>query len=691
METKYDHKLVEDKIYHMWESGGFFTPKIDKSKKPFTIVLPPPNANAALHLGHAMYTVEDILIRWHRMMGDPTLWLPGADHAGFETQVVYEKQLSKEGKSRFDFKREDLYQNIWDFVQANKSTMQNQLRKLGFSLDWTREKFTLDQQIINTTYKTFEKLWEDKLLYRDSRLVNYCTKHGTGFSDLEVEHVEQTDPLYYMKYGPFVLATVRPETKFGDTAVAVNPNDKRFQKWVDQEIEVEGLLGKFKVKVIADEEIDPNFGTGIAKVTPAHDFKDFDMGKRHNLEMKQVIGLDGKLTSLAGPYAGMKVKEAREKVAADLEAKGLMDHVDRNYVHTVATCYKCGSVLEPLPIPQWYIKTKLLAQKAVEAVENKETTIIPERFNKVYFDWMDKIRDWNISRQVVWGIRIPAWQCQDCHEWTVSEGGIPTSCVKCQSNRLVQDTDTFDTWFSSGQWPFATLGYPDSDDYKNFYPISVMETAYDILFFWVARMIMLGIYVTGKSPFKYVYLHGLVRDSKGQKMSKSKGNVVNPMDLVEKYGADAVRFALMYTVGPGADQNLSEDKIRAMRNFTNKLWNMARFILTDETKIDLKGQSKKDQDLLVTTKTMVDTVNKQLTNFDLGMAADYLYDFTWHTFADDWIECYKKGEISYRTLLDCFLQTIKLLHPFMPFVTEEIWSLLPHNEKTPLIISSWPM
>ena len=416
MDKAYDPKAVEGKIYSMWESGGYFTPKIDKKKKPYSILLPLPNANDPMHMGHAMFVIEDILIRHHRMKGDPTLWLPGGDHAGIETQYVFEKKLAKDGKSRFQFDRDTLYRMIAEFVEQNKTVNRDQMKRLGFSLDWTRYHYSLEPEIVATVLDTFSAMHKDKLVYRDSRLVNYCTRDGTSFSDLEVKHVERTDPLYYMKYGPFVLATTRPETKFGDTAVAVNPRDKRYTKWVGKEIEVEGLAGKFRVVVVADDVIDPTFGTGIAKVTPAHDFTDWEIAKRHNLPAKQVIGFDGRMTDAAGPYAGMKVGTAREQIVRGLESRGLMDHIDTNYVHTVATCYKCGSVLEPLPIPQWYVKTKSLATQAIKAVKEGKTKIIPKkRFEKMYFDWMENILDWNISRQIVWGPRIPVWYCLDCN------------------------------------------------------------------------------------------------------------------------------------------------------------------------------------------------------------------------------------------------------------------------------------
>jgi len=707
MEKTYDPKSVETNIYQMWESGGYFIPlrqPADRGKSPFSILLPPPNANADLHLGHAMYVIEDIMIRYHRMIGDPTLWLPGADHAGFETQYVFEKQLNKEGKSRFDYPREELYQMIWDFVQKNRGTMENQLRRLGFSLDWSRNTFTLDPKIVAIVYKTFKKLYDDSLVYRGERLINYCTKDGTGFSDLEVKHVEQTDPLYYMKYGPFVLATVRPETKFGDTAIAVNPKDKRYKQWIGKEIEVEGLLEKFTIKVVGDEAIDSKFGTGVAKVTPAHDHTDFEIGKRHNLEMKQVIGLDGRLTKIAGPYAGMKVKAAREKVAADLAAKGLIHHVDPNYVHTVATCYKCGTVLEPLPLSQWFIKVRPLADAAKDAIKRKKITFIPKRFEKRATQWLTDFHDWNISRQIVWGIRIPAWKCLDCNEWTVTNGQAPQKCFKCEGARLEQDIDTFDTWFSSGQWPFATLQASQPGDSDYFYPTSVMETGYDILPWWVCRMIMLGMYATNEVPFHTVYLHGLVRDSKGQKMSKSKGNVINPLKMIDLYGTDALRMSLVYGTASGNDQALSEDKIRGMRNFANKLWNVGRFVLMNfenrdvpwyDEKLHKKLTDPHDKRIISELNMLVAVVTKHMENYRFSDAAQRIYDFMWHRLADVHLEKnkerFKNGDpLALAVLLHVYITILKLLHPFVPFVTEAIWSSLPKQSHDPLIISSWP-
>jgi valyl-tRNA synthetase len=714
MEKTYNPALVESKIYRMWEKGGYFIPRQARDKLPFTIILPPPNANAPLHMGHAMYTIEDIMIRYHRMKGDTALWLPGADHAGFETQFVFEKFLAKQGKSRFDYDHDTLYTMIWDFVEKNRGMMESQLKRLGFSLDWSRLLFTLDPAIVKIVHTTFKKLHDDTLVYRDFRLVNYCTKCGTGFSDLEVKHGEQNAPLYYMKYGPFTLASVRPETKFGDTAVAVHPKDKRYTDWIGKKITFDGLLGPVTLQVIADEAVDPEFGTGVVKVTPAHDPTDYEIGKRHHLPMKQVIGFDGKLTSLAGVYAGFRVKAARAKVVEDLQAKGLIEKIDTTYVHTVGTCYRCGTILEPLPMTQWFIKVRPLADTAIKTIKGKKIVFVPKRFEKQAVQWLTDFHDWNISRQVVWGIRIPAWKCTHCsHDiknindgWIVTDGKKPEKCPKCQSADLLQETDTFDTWFSSGQWPFATLKSCSKSDFEYFYPTSVMETGYDILPWWVCRMIMLGIYATSDVPFKTVYLHGLVRDTKGQKMSKSKGNIVNPIDMVEKYGADALRMTLVFGTTAGNDQSLSEDKIRGMRNFANKLWNIARLFLMNMESANIKElpfYDKKmykslpegDKQILNDLNQLIKDVTRGIEKYRFSDAAQKIYEFAWHEFADNYLEenkeQFKNGDIQALSVFrHVLLNVLKLLHPFMPFITEEIWGMMPRKTKDPLIISSWP-
>ena len=682
MDKVYKHKEVENKIYKNWEEKGFFKPAVNPRGKPFSIILPPPNANAPLHFGHAMYTVEDILIRFHRMMGDKTLWLPGADHAGFETQFVFEKKLEKEGKSRFDFDQEILYKMIWDFVSENRPVMEGQLRRLGYSLDWSRGKFTLDPEIIKIVYKTFKKLYDDGLVYRAERLVNYCTYDGTSFSDLEVIYEERRDPLYYVKYGPLVLATTRPETKFGDTAVAVHPQDNRYKQYIDKEIDIETVLGKAKIKVIADKFVDPEFGTGVVKITPAHDFDDNEVASRHNLPLKQVIGFDGKLNDKAGKFEGMYVKQARKAVVEEMQKKGLIEKIDENYTHRIALCYKCKNPIEPLPLEQWFLKTKPLAKPAIEAIKKGKIKFYPKRHDKTILNFLENIKDWNISRQIVWGIRIPAWKDKKSGKWVVTEGEVPEGNFK-------QETDTFDTWFSSGKWPFATLQTTKERDFETFYPTSVMETMYDILLFWVARMIMLGIYITGEIPFRDVVLHGAVKDPFGKKMSKSKGNVVDPLEIVEEYGADSVRFALIYGTAFGNDQALSYPKLINSRNFANKLWNIARLIIDYKPEKYDKEFSGKDREILGKSEELIKKVTKSIENYRFHEASEAIYEFTWHEFADKYIEEAKGRREESQLALETVLGTIlKLLHPFMPFITEEIYQKI--NPGKYLIVADWP-
>ena len=738
MEKIYDHTQVEEKIYKMWEDGGYFKPEVNPDGKPYCIILPPPNANGDLHFGHAMFVIEDILIRYHRMKGDAALWLPGTDHAGTETQFVFEKHLAKEGKSRFDYNREDLYKQIWEYVEKNRGGIENQLRRLGFSLDWSREKFTLDPDIVALVKQTFRTMYEDGLVYRDYRLVNYCTKDGTSFSDLEVVHEERPGTLYYIKYGPLVLATTRPETKFGDTAVAVNPRDKRYQQYIGQEIEIETVLGSAKIKVIADEYVDPDFGTGVVKITPAHDFNDYEVGKRHNLSMKQVIGFDGKLNEHAGKFAGLYVKQARVAVVEEMQKKGLIEKIETDYVHRIGLCYKCKTVLEPLPLEQWYVKVQPLISKALEAVDTGKVSLYPANFTAILKQWYANLRDWNISRQNVWGIQIPVWYAVDGHEkefsvsfidkhnqqqkgyladlleqfsWEEITSGIQrvnapiTAKIvfedQKKEGRYLPETDTFDTWFSSGQWPYITLKTSKEGDFEKFYPTAVMETAYDILRTWVSRMIMLGLYITEDVPFKHVLFHGLVNDPYGKKMSKSKGNVVNPLELIDQYGADAVRFALVYGNATGSEQSLSYPKLEAARKFTNKLWNMARFIemnrITNyELRIMNYEQLKKiaketgDKEMIRHLFALSEEVTKYIDKYQFNLAAERLYEFIWHEFADKYIEDIKQriNEESFVILNSSFVILLKLLHPFMPFVTEEIYSLLT-NSKKPLMIEAW--
>jgi len=738
----FDASLHEEKLYQLWEDKKAFQAVIDKDKKPFTIILPLPNANDPMHIGHAMFVIEDILTRYHIMRGDPTLWIPGADHAGMETQYMFEKKLAKEGKSRFDFDRETLYKILWDFAEENRAINKNQLKKLGFALDWSRYHYSLEPEIVERVLETFRKLHHDGLIYRGERIVNYCTRCGTAFSDLEINYIERKDSLYYIKYGPFILATTRPETKFGDTAVAFHPGDKRYEKYLNQEIEIQGVNGPFTVKVVADDEIDPDFGTGIEKVTPGHDPLDFEIAQRHNLPVKKVIGTDGKLTELAGRFSGMKVNEARQAVFEAMQEMNLIDHVDENYMHNVATCYKCGTTIEPMVFPQWFVKTKPLAGPAIQAVKNGETKIFPKRrFEKIYFDWMEKIKDWNISRQIVWGPRIPAWYCLDCNEavqlsfldknkkrvsgpyknvkqtYSFDEihSGLQSlsapkdasyqlnhgKCERCHGSNVIQETDTFDTWFLSGQWPVNTLRSRPGD-FEYFYPTSVLDTMWDILFFWVGRMMMLGIYLTGEVPFKIAHMHARVVDKFGKKMSKSKNNVIDPAIMINQYGADALRMALVLGVAPASDVSLSDEKVKGMRNFANKLWNIGRFISMgpDNKKIPafnekMQGLAPEDTQLLVSFKKLIKHTTNDLDNFRFGRATENLYQFMWHEFADVYIERakarMKQGDVVvFSVLRYVFSTSLKLLHPFMPFVTEALWQEMFKQEEPLLVKASWP-
>ncbi len=683
MDKAYNHKEIEDKIYKNWEEEGYFKPEQRfESHNNYSIILPPPNANAPLHFGHAMYVIEDILVRFHRMKGDKTLWLAGADHAGFETQFVFEKKLQAEGKSRFDFSREDLHKKIMEFVEGNKPVMEDQLRKLGFSLDWSKKKFTMDEDIVKIVYKTFKKLFDDGLVYRAKRLVNYCTFDGTSFSDLEVVVAESTGVLYEISYpivggGEIIVATSRPETLYGDAAVMVNPEDSRYKDFVGKKINLP--LTDREIPIIEDNSVDIDFGTGAVKVTPFHDFNDWDVSQKHKLEGIQIIGFDGKMQN-TDVVDGLYAKQARTKTLELLKEKGFLKG-EKEYSTTKRTCYKCKNVLEPLPLEQWFIKMEPLAKPAIKAVKKEEIKIFPNSFDKLYFQFLENIRDWNISRQVVWGIRIPAWKNTKTGEWKITEGEVPSG------SDWEQDSDTFDTWFSSSQWPFATL---QSLGEEEFYPTTVMETGYDILRWWVARMVMMGLYATGKVPFKNVVLHGLVNDPLGKKMSKSKGNVVNPLELVDKYGADSVRFALVYGTALGNDQALSFEKLEAMRNFSNKLWNIARFIEMKKDESSKKGSvSKNDEGWVSKVEELEKEITKNLDNFQFSYAAEKLYEFIWHEFADKYIEDVKNriDDKSYEYLRALFEKQLKLLHPFMPFITEEIYQRLNFGES--IMISKW--
>lgn len=675
---------TESKIYAIWEQSGYFSPDKDPSDKAFTIIMPPTNANGSLHAGHALVmTIEDIMIRYKRMAGFKTLWLPGLDHAGFETQVVFEKKLEKEGRSRFDMSREDLYKEILDFTLENSKNIESQIRSMGASCDWSRQMFTLDQRIIDIVYKNFKRLSEDDLLYRGARIVSWCPKHRTSFSDLEIKDEERTDSLYYLKYGPFTIATARPETKFGDKYVVMHPEDKRYAEYEHgQTLDLEWINGPVTATVIKDASIDMEFGTGVMTITPWHDATDFDIAERHNLDKEQIIGEDGKLLPIAGEFAGMKIAEARQKIVEKLESKGLVEKIDPAYKHVVRTCYKCGTVIEPQIKSQWFVRMKPLAEKALDKIHAKEIVYIPEHYEKITTHWLENIMDWNISRQIVWGIPIPAKICSSCDSGFVDLEDKITRCEKC-GGEVRKDTDTFDTWFSSSQWPYATLQALGEKDFKTFYPTDVMETAGEIIFFWVTRMIMLGLYITGELPFKTVYLHGLVLDAKGQKMSKSKGNVINPLELTAQFGTDALRMALVVGNTPGTPLALSPDKIKAYKNFANKVWNIARFVLDKENAGELKRELTDEFDALAKDVTL------DMDSFRFYMAAEKIYHYVWHRFADEILE-ESKGKPEYGATLYYILEnSLKLLHPFMPFITEEIWREMKGSESL-LMIEPWP-
>ena len=688
----YEPQQYEANTYQLWETAAAFAPRKGGEGK-YSIVLPPPNANGNLHIGHALtIAVEDTLIRYNRMLGKSTFFGPGSDHAGFETWVVYERSLEAEGKSRFDFSREQLYQNVWDFVHKHRGNMEIQLRELGASLDWGHMTFTLDEKVVRTAYQTFKKLWDDGLVYRGKRLVNYCTKHHTAFADIEVDYEDRTTPLYYLKYGPFELATTRPETKFGDTGVAVHPDDIRYKKYVGKEIEVEGVNGTFKVKVIADEHVDPTFGTGVVKVTPAHDFNDWEMGEAHNLPAIQVIDLDGKMTERAGKYAGMTVLEARKAVVEAMKEKGILLRVDEKYKNRVGVCYKCGTVIEPMLLDQWFLKVRSLADRAHAAIESGDITFSPASRGKALLNYYENLHDWNLSRQIPWGIPIPAFQnVDDPNDWIFDER-VDQQTIEVDSKTYKRDEDTFDTWFSSGQWPFVTTDYLDGGELSKFYPLDVMETGHDILYAWVSKMIMLGLYRTDQVPFRHVYLHGLVLDEHGQKMSKSKGNVINPQEAVQEYGSDALRMGLLVSRSAGIDQAFSTSKVVAGRNYANKLWNIARFIedrIGDEEITDkVTPFTDADHWIIRQLDEASRQIGKLISNYQFAEAFETMYHTVWDDFADWYIESSKV--VQNTSVLTHTLETVlKISHPFAPFVTETIWQTLSWKDNL-LATSDWP-
>jgi valyl-tRNA synthetase len=714
MEKSYNPHQVEEKWYQYWEKHGYFRADEDSKQKAYSIVIPPPNVTGVLHIGHALNnTLQDILIRLKRMEGYAVLWMPGTDHAGIATQNVVEKQLLEEGLDRHALGREKLIERVWKWKEQSGGTIINQLKKLGASCDWSRERFTMDEGLSDAVKEVFVRLYREGLIYRSNYIINWCPRCQTALSDLEVEHEEVLGKLYHLKY-PFkgrdrfvVVATTRPETMLGDTAVAVNAEDERYRSAVGERV-VLPVIDR-DIPVIADPYVDVEFGTGCLKITPAHDFNDFEIGLKHNLEQIKVIDESGRMNENAGPYQGMDRFECREKIVQDFERNGVLVKIE-DYRHVVGHCYRCKTVVEPNLSLQWFVKMKPLAKAAIEAVRDGRTRIVPEVWEKTYFEWMENIRDWCISRQIWWGHRIPAWYCDSCGEVIVAKEA-PTSCPKCGSDRLTPEADVLDTWFSSALWPFSTMGWPkETKLLKKFYPTSVLVTGFDILFFWVARMMMMGLKFMGDVPFRDVYIHGLVRDERGEKYSKTRGNVVDPLDLIDRFGADALRFTLAALTMPGSDLKLSASRTEGYRHFANKIWNASRFALMnlENFKGDLPRQEVPPEDFSLPDRwirgrltQVIREVRESLEEYKFNEATHTLYHFIWHEFCDWYLEMTKlylyKGEdrkrqnLTQRTLVEVLDAIVRLLHPFMPFITEEIWQQLPgRKENESIMVSEFP-
>ncbi len=705
--TTYNPKEFEERIYHTWEEKGYFTPKVDSNKKPYTIIMPPPNITGKLHLGHALdNTLQDMIIRVKRMQGYSTLWLPGEDHASIATEVKVENELLKQGLKKKEMGREAFLDKVWEWTDEYRDRIRKQLKKMGCSADFTRESFTMDENLSKAVRHVFVKLYEEGLIYQGNRITNWCPKCMTALSDAEIEYEEQQGNFWHIKY-PVVnsdeyleIATTRPETMLGDTAVAVNPKDERYAHLVGKTLLLP--LTDREIPIVADDYVDMEFGTGAVKITPAHDPNDYEVGKRHNLPQIRIMDDKGTINELGGKYAGLDRYEARKAMVKDLEEQGYLVKI-KPHVHNVGCHDRCGTVVEPIISKQWYVKMESLAKPAIEAVKIKKTKFIPERFEKVYFNWMENIQDWCISRQLWWGHRIPVWYCE-CGEIIVSEEA-PKCCSKCGSNKLKQDDDVLDTWFSSALWPFSTLGWPEeTQDLKYFYPTNTLVTGYDIIFFWVARMIFSGLHNMEETPFDTVFIHGIVRDSEGKKMSKSLGNGVDPLEVIDSYGADALRFMLVTGNAPGNDIRFSEEKVEAARNFANKIWNASRFVMMnlDKELMDKYKNCKEytlaDRWILSRLNTLVNEVTDNIDKFELGIALQKIYDFMWTEFCDWYIELSKPvlyGEdekqkgITYNILNKVLITGLQLLHPVMPFITEEIYTHL-ETEYESITISKWP-
>jgi valyl-tRNA synthetase len=700
---RYDPTAAETRWYDVWEQRGYFRADPAKPGAPYSIVIPPPNVTGSLHMGHALNnTLQDVLIRMKRMDGANALWVPGMDHAGIATQYVVERQLAAEGKTKEDLGRTEFVKRVWRWKEESGGTIVRQLRRLGASCDWSRERFTMDEGLSRAVREVFVRLWEEGLIYRDDYIVNWCPRCQTVLADLEVEREDRDAEFVYIKYGPLTLGTVRPETKLGDTGLAVNPRDERYREYVGRTLEIPSVDGNITVRVVADDAVDPEFGTGVVKVTPGHDPVDFEIGRRHGLPIRTVIGFDAKMTEAAGRYAGLDRFECRKRIVEDMQKLGLIERIEP-YRHAVGLCYRCKTVVEPLVSKQWYVNVKPLAAEALKAVRDGRIKIVPRGWTKTYDHWMENIRPWCISRQLWWGHRIPAWYCDACGAVHVSRTD-PTSCPTC-GGPVRQDPDVLDTWFSSGLWPFSTLGWPDeTPELRTFYPTSVLVTGFDILFFWVARMAMLGLHFMGDVPFRDVYIHALVRDAEGQKMSKSKGNVVDPLLLMEQYGTDAFRFTLAALAAQGRDIRLSEDRVEGYRNFANKLWNATRLVLQNLDGYDARRARRtrpSHADLWIESRLgeAIAAVRKHLRAYRFNDAASAIYQFLWHEFADWYLEIAKlslyrpetpgERQRTQATLVTVLETTLRLLHPFMPFITEELWQRLPH-EGDSVMVAPYP-
>lgn len=699
----YDAQKIESSIYKKWSESGYFNPDLlpNERTETYSIIMPPPNANGRLHAGHGTdMTLKDIMIRFQRMRGKKAVLIPGSDHAGFETQGVFEKKLQKEGRSRFGMDRTELYNEIYEFVMGNKHVMEDDIKKLGISCDWSRNTFTLQPDVVERVRDTFIKMYNENLIYRGKRSIHWNPKFQTSLSEIETKFEERNDNFYYLQYGPFVIGTARPETKFGDKYIVVHPRDERYAEYQHlQTFEIEWINGPITATLIKDESADMEMGTGAMTITPWHSQIDFDIAQKYNLEVEQIIDWNGKLLPIAQEFEGMKIELARDAIVNKLKEKGLLVSLDTNYQHAVRVCERTGVTVEPQIKDQWFVKMDSLAQMTLKALDDGQYRFITERHEKIFRHWMENPIDWNISRQIVWGIQIPAWIKID------SEGNeeIVVSKEQPQGEGWIQDPDTFDTWFSSGQWPLLVLAYPDGAD-MSYYPTNVMETGADLVFKWVPRMLMFGLYLTGKTPFKDIYFHGMVLDAHGKKMSKSKGNVLSPIDLANEFGTDATRMSFVIANPPGADMPLSTDKVRAYKKFANKIWNIARFVLSETNNISNKTHQINTKDSLLVDEQMAlfKEITVEMENYKFYLAAEKIYHYTWDRFANEILEESKnilqngtdnEKESRKHTLLFLFKNILRGLHPFMPFITEEIWQDTPRseNEQNLLIVESWPI